>query len=320
MLLTEPKPIETRNRPAMLPDQSRIHYVDNIGADEDSARILLDARSGEAYEEEHIPGSVNLCVYETAFPEKAQEQCLDKSTPIVVYGESAQYKAAELAAGRLQDLGYQSVAVLRGGIAAWKSKGGAPEGAGQPRRASVGPQRLALDLERSRLRWIGRNLSNQHSGEIALKSGFLTLAADGAPASGSVVVDMNSMTCIDIADSKLAEKLLEHLCSVDFFQTEKYPTAHFTATEFKRLSDKLGQPNYEMRGSIAVRGQEQAMALPITFAPLSDGYVAQANFDLDRTLFGALYGSDSVFERLGMHLVNNLIYLQLVAIFRADEA
>lgn len=38
---------------------------------------------------------------------------------------------------------------------------------------------------------------------------------------------------------------------------------------------------------------------------------AQATFSLDRTHWGAIYGSARFFQRRGMHLVNDLIDLQL---------
>ena len=40
-------------------------------------------------------------------------------------------------------------------------------------------------------------------------------------------------------------------------------------------------------------------------------FVAQAHFDFDRTLWNVVYGSGRLFEKLGMHLVNDLISLQL---------
>jgi hypothetical protein len=55
---------------------------------------------------------------------------------------------------------------------------------------------------------------------------------------------------------------------------------------------------------------------PIAFAAVvarkSDGsFTAQAILDLDRTAWGATYGSAKYFARLGQHLVNDEFHLQL---------
>ena len=39
--------------------------------------------------------------------------------------------------------------------------------------------------------------------------------------------------------------------------------------------------------------------------------VAEANFDIDRTRWNIVYGSGKFFEKLGMHLVNDLVSIQL---------
>ena len=47
-------------------------------------------------------------------------------------------------------------------------------------------------------------------------------------------------------------------------------------------------------------------------APQEDGTLkAQAVFNLDRTLWNVHYGSGKLFERLGMHLVNDLISIEM---------
>ena len=43
-------------------------------------------------------------------------------------------------------------------------------------------------------------------------------------------------------------------------------------------------------------------------------WVAQSNFDLDRTRYGVNYGSGKLYDFLGMHLVNDLITLEFVII------
>jgi hypothetical protein len=43
---------------------------------------------------------------------------------------------------------------------------------------------------------------------------------------------------------------------------------------------------------------------------------AQAALDIDRTLWNVCYGSGRLYERLGMHLVNDLISIELFIVAR----
>jgi len=45
-------------------------------------------------------------------------------------------------------------------------------------------------------------------------------------------------------------------------------------------------------------------------APQADGLKAQATLDIDRTQWNISYGSGRLFEKLGMHLVNDLVTLE----------
>jgi hypothetical protein len=54
-------------------------------------------------------------------------------------------------------------------------------------------------------------------------------------------------------------------------------------------------------------------------AAQADGTLkAQAAIDLDRTLWNVNYGSGKLFERLGMHLVNDLISIELFIVARGE--
>ena len=54
------------------------------------------------------------------------------------------------------------------------------------------------------------------------------------------------------------------------------------------------------------------ISFPATFNVLSEGNLtAEAHFDIDRTRWHIRYGSSRFFEHLGMHLVYDLISIQL---------
>jgi rhodanese-related sulfurtransferase len=302
----------------MLPDPSTVPSIQPEAVASAGATVI-DVRTPEAFSECHIPESANHCVYEVSFMQSVPEAYPDKTAAIIVYGDGAPGKADLAAVGRLRALGYESVSVLEGGLKQWKAAGLATEGTG-PVESAPASGTFALDTERSKVRWVGRNLTNQHDGEVAVKSGAMEVNAEGQPVGGEVVVDMQQMTCRDIEDKSLAGYLIAHLQNADFFLAEKYPTASFkmeSATPIEGAS--YGLPNYTVRGILNVRGQDLPLEVKALVEPVEGGYVFQSNFNFDRVALGACYGSGRLFERLGMHLVNDLVTIDVTAFFTTQN-
>jgi polyisoprenoid-binding protein YceI len=73
-----------------------------------------------------------------------------------------------------------------------------------------------------------------------------------------------------------------------------------------------GTPNYRITGAMTIKGISNPVVFPALIAPRADGGLnAQAHFDINRTLWQVQYGSGKLFEKLGMHLVNDCITLDL---------
>ena len=91
-----------------------------------------------------------------------------------------------------------------------------------------------IDTEKSIVHWKGSMIGvYAHEGYLKFKSGKLTLANDKVT-EGEFSVDMNSMiTSDDDALYKMAsrEKLIGHLKSADFFDTENFPITTFKITK-----------------------------------------------------------------------------------------
>jgi YceI-like domain len=74
----------------------------------------------------------------------------------------------------------------------------------------------------------------------------------------------------------------------------------------------LGQPNLEIIGNLTLRGTSAPLTFRAAAGVTADGKAAaQAVFSIDRTRWNVLYGSGRFFHRLGMHLVNDLIDLEI---------
>lgn len=119
----------------------------------------------------------------------------------------------------------------------------------------------------------------------------------------------------------MAKVLIGHLSNQDFFLVDQYPTASISLDSFTPLENTSpGRPNYRASGILTVRGVEQPVELEMLVAAGDGQWIVQCEFDLDRTLHGAIYGSARFFEKLGMHLVNDLVYIQTLLFFETAES
>jgi rhodanese-related sulfurtransferase len=281
---------------------------------ESGSVVVFDVLTPEDHAACHIIGAHSACVYEIVFLDLVAKHVSDHGMPIVVYDYTGTTRTSEIARKKLILAGYQSVYLLSGGLSAWRSaaypvEGNNPAGFAE---TSLHDGTYAIELEKSRIEWIGRNLSNRHYGHIAIAGGEL-IVRNGFPAEARVVLDMSSITDLDLQDDSLRELLTWHLKSDDFFAVDRFPTAVFELSGWKPLTNAIpGAPNCIVTGSLTIKDIRRAANFPALISPQEDGSVrAHVSFEIDRTLWNVLYGSGKLFERLGMHLVHDLISLEL---------
>lgn len=281
--------------------------------------VVVDVMTPEDYAACHITGAKNACIYEMVFLDRIAECVPDRETRIVVYDASNTTRAAELARERLNQAGYSNVAILEGGLSAWRSsrlpvESGEQEEVAEP-VLKDGVYRV--DVEKSRLEWIGRNLNNRHYGRIAIQEGELVIKG-GTLSEGNIILDMDTITNLDLQDPDWCNMLINHLKSDDFFATGRFPTASFQLTGWEADSVYAPEaPSGIGTGDLTIRDVNLPVTFPAIIAPQADGAVkAHAAFDIDRTLWNVCYGSGKLFERLGMHLVHDLISLELFILAR----
>ena len=83
--------------------------------DSESGYIIIDARTQEEYDQEHIPGAILIPEYEIA--DRAEKELSDKDQLILVYCRSG--RRSKIAAEELVKLGYTNVKEF-GGIIDWE--------------------------------------------------------------------------------------------------------------------------------------------------------------------------------------------------------
>jgi polyisoprenoid-binding protein YceI len=279
----------------------------------DGSVCLIDVLLPEDFSCRHIAGAGNACVYEMVFLERIAECVPDRDKAVVVYDESGTTLAAQVAKEKLERAGYRNVAILEGGLQGWRAAGFAvEESVSSHPTVAVCDGVYHVDTEKSVLEWTGRNINNRHYGRIAISGGEVVMA-NGRPASGRFTLDMNTMKNLDIQDEGWRSMLLRHLASDDFFDVERYPTAIFELRGAAAIAGATpGTANMELAGSLTIKGTTRPICFPAMVAVQEDGSIkAQAALDIDRTNWNVCYGSGKLYERLGMHLVNDLISVEL---------
>jgi rhodanese-related sulfurtransferase/polyisoprenoid-binding protein YceI len=279
---------------------------------------ILDVLLPEHYEAHHLPGAVNACVYEVAFLETVTKLIPDKNRQIVLYDTSPRSGGGACAAGKLEKEGYTKVCELTGGLEQWVASGRPLEPA-QAKLSST-PELIdrhyRIDCEKSVVTWTGRNLGGRHTGTLAISQGELTIA-NGQLTGGRVVIDMKSITNMDLQQADYRSMLISHLLSEDFFEVPRYPTAEALLKRWSVIPEATpGTPNYTIEADLTIKGITHPVQFGASIAPQGDSIKAQAALDIDRTRWNVVYGSGKFFEKLGMHLVNDIVTLEffLVAV------
>ncbi|MGA7643487.1 MAG: YceI family protein, partial [Syntrophobacteraceae bacterium] len=172
-----------------------------------------------------------------------------------------------------------------------------------------------VDIERSIIEWTGRNPNTTHYGTLRLLRGDITIRQ--GKLNGTFEIDMLSLKNLNLEGSEWQPVLIAHLKSDDFFFAEKFPKARFTIDSTREIGESLSEPNFEVEGTLELRGVRNGMKFLATISNLPDGAVtAEAHFDFDRTHWKIIYGSSRYFEHLGMHLVFDPISIGLRIVAR----
>lgn len=175
------------------------------------------------------------------------------------------------------------------------------EGSNQSNNATIPIIRegnYTVNVDSSTIKWTGKEITtDSHYGTLGLKQGAVEVSSAGI-VRGNVVVDMNSIQCLDMS-GRGKTKLEGHLRSDDFFGVQSYPEA---ALSFTSLSaETSGEIHFT--GDLTIKN----ITHPITFSGLihqsGNNYSATINFSFDRTLYDVKYRSGKYFKDLGDKLI-----------------
>jgi polyisoprenoid-binding protein YceI/rhodanese-related sulfurtransferase len=261
---------------------------------QDTELIIIDTLPKELFEKRHLPGAQNACVFQVVFPSEVETIVPDRGREVVLYGSGRASHDVVTAAEKLVRHGYAKVFALTGGLAAWR-EAGYPLTGNDPDSADEGDQLILddggypVDVEQSIIEWTGRNPNTRHYGTLRLLGGDITVSQ--GTLGGTFEIDMHSIRNLNLEGDEWQPVLIAHLRSDDFFFTEKFPTARFTIDSARKIGDSLSAPNFEVEGTLELRGVRKDLKFLATVSNLSDGAIAaEAHFDLDRTQWKIIYG------------------------------
>ena len=156
-----------------------------------------------------------------------------------------------------------------------------------------------VNIDKSRLFWIGEKVGGEHEGYVQISSGEITISKNNEGrgwriVDGSFVINMNSIECIDL-QGDWKNGLEEHLKDEDFFDTKKYPESTF---EF------IADNESTIEGVLTIKGISKKIKFDYKGNKTKDKIIIIANIIVNRTDFDINYKSSSVFPEL----VDNFIY------------
>ncbi len=150
-----------------------------------------------------------------------------------------------------------------------------------------------VDTKSSYIDWKGYKVTGKHYGKVMLKNGDLKFE-NGKLVGGSFEIDMSTIICEDLQGA-MADKLVGHLKSDDFFGVAKYPTAKFVIT--RASEGNAGE--YRIRGDLTIKSTTKSISFNATVNEKDGKRIAKADIKIDRSDFDVRYGSGSFFDNLG---------------------
>ena len=157
-----------------------------------------------------------------------------------------------------------------------------------------------VDAEKSKLTWVGKKVTGEHTGTINVAEGSFTTKSNKVTG-GSFAIDMTSIKDTDITNPSGQERLVNHLKSDDFFSSEKHPKATFVIT--KITSGEKDQ--YTVEGNLTIKGITNEIEFPATIQLVNGQVTAKAKILIDRTKFDIKFRSGNFFENLGDKVIDD---------------
>jgi polyisoprenoid-binding protein YceI len=175
--------------------------------------------------------------------------------------------------------------------------------ANEAAEASSTNETYTIAADQSTVVWKGtKPTGDSHTGSVAITEGSIS-AENGALTAGNFSIDLTSINVADEGmDAETKAKLVGHLSTGDFFETEKYPNAKFVISA--ATADSL-------TGNLTIKETTKSITVPYFFQVDNGDAVATASFSIDRTLWGITFNSGNFFKNLGEYMIDDAIQFDI---------
>ena len=170
-----------------------------------------------------------------------------------------------------------------------------------------------LDIENSKIAWVGFKPAGTHNGEIKIKSGKFNIE-NTTIVGGKFVADMSSISVLDLEGDERKD-LEQHLKGTNqgeedhFFNVKKYPTAKFEINSVEKSGKK-----YLVNGALTIKGVTNDIEFLANYSfgedPNTMKFISD-EFGIDRTKWNVKYMSKSVFDDLKERFIDDEIKLKV---------
>ncbi|MBL7788875.1 MAG: YceI family protein [Chitinophagales bacterium] len=176
-----------------------------------------------------------------------------------------------------------------------------------PAQKSTTVATYEVDNNATSVLWTGKKVGGKHFGKIKVAQGSLT-ATGNQITNGSITIDMNSMTCDDIADAEYNGKLIGHLKNEDFFNTASHPEAKLDITKVT-YKGKMAV----VSGNLTIKGISQPISFNARIGNSGNQITANGKLVFDRTKYDIKYGS-TLFGAAADKAIENNVSLDIVLV------
>lgn len=156
--------------------------------------------------------------------------------------------------------------------------------------------KYTVDTASSVIEWKGSKIAGDaHNGTLMLSSGEVSVK-DGAIEAGSFIIDMNTITVLDLEDAEKKGWLEGHLKGATeenadhFFNVGQYPEAKFEITAINAGT---------VEGNLTLKGATKNVKFPATITVTENEVsIVSETFTINRTEWGVNFNSGSVVKDL----------------------
>ena len=171
--------------------------------------------------------------------------------------------------------------------------------------ATVEQQAVAVDYtivdSSSVLNWEGSAVGKAHFGTVDYKG--TVKVADGKLIGGELVFDLTSIDTKDL-QGEYKDKLDGHLKGADFFNVDSFPNAKLEITAFDAG---------KITANLTIKEVTKAISFPGTVTITENAVTASAEFTINRTEYGIVYGSGNFFDLAKDKIISDDIKFKVTA-------